>query len=51
MVADRRWSGMSLRRIFGIFSALLAAAASTLVLAGTALLLTERCHGDIDMSR
>ncbi|MCX7157476.1 MAG: DNA ligase [Rhodocyclales bacterium] len=55
MAADRRGPDSSLRRIFAIFFALLAAAAATLALAGVpvppALLLAERYHGDIDVSR
>ena len=55
MAVDRPCPGRSLRRIFGIFFALLAAAAFTPAFAGVAvapaLLLAERYHGDIDISR
>ena len=55
MGTDRRWPGRSLRRIFGIFFALLAAAVSALAFsaeaAPPALLLAERYHGDVDVSR
>ena len=55
MAVDRHCPGRSLRRIFGIFFVLLAAAAFTPAFAGVAvapaLLLAERYHGDIDISR
>lgn len=56
MAADRRWSGRSLRQIFGIFFALLAAAACAIPALGAepiapSLLLAERYRSDIDVSR
>lgn len=55
MAADNPYPGRPLQRVVGVLLALLAAAAATLAFAAEsvapALLLAERYHGDIDVSR